>query len=62
MLASFSSYFEAMFTTGMMVSRHARVDMINVEPQAEDKLVGYAYTSEVVISTENVQPRDSLLG
>ena len=46
---------QAMFTTGMMESRQERVDIINIEPQAIEKLVRYAYTSEVVISTDNVQ-------
>ena len=44
-----------MFTTGMMESRQEKVDMVDVEPQAMELLVSYAYTSEVVISTENVQ-------
>ena len=46
---------QAMFTTGMMESRQERVDIIDIEPQAIEKLVRYAYTSEVVISTDNVQ-------
>ena len=44
-----------MFTTGMMESRQEKVNMLDVEPQVMELLVSYAYTSELVISTENVQ-------
>ena len=44
-----------MFTAGMVESRQEKVDMVDVEPQEIDLLVGYAYTSQVIISTENVK-------
>ncbi|XP_077086819.1 kelch-like protein 20 isoform X3 [Siphateles boraxobius] len=54
-LASFSSYFQAMFSTDLMESRQERVAINGVEPQMIGMLVNYAYTAEVVISKANVQ-------
>lgn len=54
-LASFSSYFQAMFSTNLIESRQERVAINGVEPQMVGKLVRYAYTSEVLISKANVQ-------
>ncbi|XP_035261598.1 kelch-like protein 20 isoform X2 [Anguilla anguilla] len=54
-LASFSSYFQAMFSTDLMESRQERVAINGVEPQMIGMLVSYAYTAEVVISKANVQ-------
>nr|WEX30467.1 Kelch-like protein 20a-A-3 [Carassius gibelio] len=54
-LASFSSYFQAMFSTDLMESRQERVAINGVEPQMIGMLVSYAYTAEVVISRANVQ-------
>ncbi|XP_051905488.1 kelch-like protein diablo isoform X2 [Hippocampus zosterae] len=54
-LASFSSYFQAMFTTDLKESKQERVAINGVEPQMVGMLVSYAYTSEVYISKANVQ-------
>ncbi|KAM9843414.1 kelch-like protein 24 isoform 2-T3 [Aulostomus maculatus] len=54
-LASFSSYFQTMFTTDLMESKQERVAINGVEPQMIGMLVSYAYTSEVYISKANVQ-------
>eukprot|EP00063_Salmo_salar_P083742 XP_014058577.1 PREDICTED: kelch-like protein 20 [Salmo salar] len=54
-LASFSSYFQAMFSTDLMESRQERVAINGVESQMIGMLVSYAYTAEVVISKANVQ-------
>ena len=44
-----------MFTVEWMESRQMRVDIHGVEPQVLEMLVGYAYSSKVVISAANVQ-------
>ncbi|XP_054615432.1 kelch-like protein 20 isoform X2 [Dunckerocampus dactyliophorus] len=54
-LASFSSYFQTMFTTDLKESKQERVAINGVEPQMIGMLVSYAYTSEVYISKANVQ-------
>ncbi|XP_056263451.1 kelch-like protein 2 isoform X2 [Pseudoliparis swirei] len=54
-LASFSSYFQAMFSTNLIESKQERVAINGVEPQMFGMLVSYAYTSEVYISNANVQ-------
>ncbi|TNN85481.1 Kelch-like protein 20 [Liparis tanakae] len=54
-LASFSSYFQAMFSTNLIESKQERVAINGVEPQMIGMLVSYAYTSEVYISKANVQ-------
>lgn len=54
-LASFSSYFQAMFSTDLIESKQERVAINGVEPQMIGMLVSYAYTSEVYISKANVQ-------
>ncbi|XP_028267808.1 kelch-like protein 20 isoform X2 [Parambassis ranga] len=54
-LASFSSYFQAMFSTDLIESKQERVAINGVEPQMVGMLVSYAYTSEVYISKANVQ-------
>ncbi|XP_068606212.1 kelch-like protein 3 [Brachionichthys hirsutus] len=54
-LASFSSYFQAMFSTNLMESKQERVAINGVEPQMIGMLVAYAYTSAVYIANENVQ-------
>lgn len=54
-LASFSSYFQAMFSTDLIESKSERVAINGVEPQMIGMLVSYAYTSEVYISKANVQ-------
>ncbi|CAK6964752.1 kelch-like protein 20 [Scomber scombrus] len=54
-LASFSSYFQAMFSIDLIESKQERVAINGVEPQMVGMLVSYAYTSEVYISKANVQ-------
>uniref|UniRef100_A0A1A7YXF9 BTB domain-containing protein n=1 Tax=Iconisemion striatum TaxID=60296 RepID=A0A1A7YXF9_9TELE len=54
-LASFSSYFQAMFSADLLESKQERVAINGVEPQMIGMLVSYAYTSEVYISKANVQ-------
>ncbi|XP_007891830.1 kelch-like protein 3 [Callorhinchus milii] len=54
-LASFSSYFRAMFSTDLMESRQERVAINGVEHQMIWRLVGYAYTGQVHITKANVQ-------
>ncbi|XP_039631374.1 kelch-like protein 3 [Polypterus senegalus] len=54
-LASFSSYFQAMFSTDLMESKQERVAINGVEPQMISMLINYAYTAEVIITKANVQ-------
>ncbi|XP_076020753.1 kelch-like protein 24 [Genypterus blacodes] len=54
-LASFSAYFQTMFTTDLLESKQERVAINGVGPQMVGMLVSYAYTSEVFISKANVQ-------
>ncbi|XP_061605996.1 kelch-like protein diablo [Phyllopteryx taeniolatus] len=54
-LASFSSYFQTMFTTDLKEAKQERVAINGLEPQMVGMLVSYAYTSEVYISKANVQ-------
>ncbi|XP_061830406.1 uncharacterized protein [Nerophis lumbriciformis] len=58
-LASFSSYFQTMFTTDLKESKQERVAINGVEPQMIGMLVRYAYTSAVYISKANVQASSS---
>ncbi|XP_069761585.1 LOW QUALITY PROTEIN: kelch-like protein 3 [Narcine bancroftii] len=54
-LASFSSYFRAMFSTGLLESRQERVAINGVEAHMVGLLVTYAYTACVRITRANVQ-------
>uniref|UniRef100_A0A3Q2UGM4 Si:ch211-256e16.3 n=3 Tax=Fundulus heteroclitus TaxID=8078 RepID=A0A3Q2UGM4_FUNHE len=54
-LASFSSYFQAMFSADLLESKQERVAINGVEPQMIGNLVTYAYTSGVLITKTNVQ-------
>ncbi|XP_023204149.1 kelch-like protein 20 isoform X1 [Xiphophorus maculatus] len=54
-LASFSSYFQAMFSADLLESKQERVAINGVEPQMIGKLVTYAYTSQIFITKANVQ-------
>ncbi|XP_067881949.1 kelch-like protein 20 isoform X3 [Heterodontus francisci] len=54
-LASFSSYFRAMFSTDLVESRQERVAINGVEPQMVGLLVAYSYTARVLITRANVQ-------
>ena len=54
-LASFSSYFNAMFTGNLAESAQDRVTLNDIEAPVMELLVSYAYTSEIVINRQNVQ-------
>ncbi|XP_043945581.1 kelch-like protein 20 isoform X1 [Protopterus annectens] len=54
-LASFSSYFRAMFSTDLVESKQDRVAINGVESQMIGMLVNFAYTAQVVITKANVQ-------
>uniref|UniRef100_A0A672G8Z1 Kelch-like family member 17 n=1 Tax=Salarias fasciatus TaxID=181472 RepID=A0A672G8Z1_SALFA len=63
-LASCSPYFHAMFTNEMSESRQTHVTLHDIDPQALEQLVQYAYTAEIVVGEGNVQtllPAASLL-
>ncbi|KFU95369.1 Kelch-like 17, partial [Chaetura pelagica] len=71
-LASCSPYFHAMFTSKyvcvatdeMSESRQTHVTLHDIDPQALEQLVQYAYTAEIVVGEGNVQtllPAASLL-
>ncbi|XP_041626223.1 kelch-like protein 17 isoform X1 [Vulpes lagopus] len=63
-LASCSPYFHAMFTNEMSESRQTHVTLHDIDPQALDQLVQFAYTAEIVVGEGNVQtllPAASLL-
>ena len=54
-LASFSSYFNAMFTGNLAESSQDRVTLNDIEASVMELLINYAYTSEIVINRQNVQ-------
>ncbi|XP_069402089.1 kelch-like protein 17 isoform X1 [Ovis canadensis] len=54
-LASCSPYFHAMFTNEMSESRQTHVTLHDIDPQALDQLVQFAYTAEIVVGEGNVQ-------
>ena len=54
-LASFSPYFQAMFSADLKESRQSKVTINGVEPGMMQLLVDYAYTSEINITKANVQ-------
>ncbi|XP_022370490.1 kelch-like protein 17 isoform X6 [Enhydra lutris kenyoni] len=56
-LASCSPYFHAMFTNEMSESRQTHVTLHDIDPQALDQLVQFAYTAEIVVGEGNVQVR-----
>ncbi|XP_070560703.1 kelch-like protein 17 isoform X2 [Ptychodera flava] len=63
-LASCSPYFQAMFTSDMTECRQPEITMHDVDCQALELLVQFAYTSEVTVTEKNVQtllPAASLL-
>ncbi|XP_061113292.1 kelch-like protein 17 isoform X1 [Conger conger] len=63
-LASCSPYFHAMFTNEMSESQQTHVTLHDIDPQALEQLVQYAYTAEIVVGEGNVQtllPAASLL-
>ena len=54
-LASCSPYLRAMFTCGMRESSQEEIELRNIEPQAMELLIEFAYTGEIEVTTENVQ-------
>lgn len=54
-LAACSPYFNAMFTNSHLESSLAQVELNGVEPGAIKSLIDFAYTSNLVITAENVQ-------
>lgn len=54
-LASFSSYFLAMFTNGMMESLQETVTLKDVDYKTVELLVDFAYTGKLDITTDTVQ-------
>lgn len=54
-LASCSPYLKAMFTCGMRESSQEEIELLNIEPQALELLIDFAYTGEIEVTTENVQ-------
>ena len=54
-LASCSPYLRAMFTCGMKESSQDEIVIRDIEPQAMELLIEFAYTGEIEVTTENVQ-------
>ena len=54
-LASCSPYLRAMFTCGMRESTQEEIVLRDIEPQAMELLIEFAYTGEIEVTTENVQ-------
>ena len=55
-LSACSSYFCAMFTNSMMESQQETVTLSDLDEEALEALVSFAYTSIVSINEKNVQP------
>lgn len=55
-LSACSNYFCAMFTNSMIESQQESVTLTDLDEEAVEALVGFAYTSEVSINEKNVQP------
>jgi len=54
-LSSFSPYFKAMFTAGLVETGQDIVTLNGVEPIMISSLIEYAYTGEIIINKHNVQ-------
>ena len=54
-LASCCQYFHAMFTSRLSESTSDRVVMLMIDGRALSILIDYIYTSEILITEENVQ-------
>ena len=55
-LSACSNYFCAMFTNSMMESQQESVTLSDLDGEAVEELVSFAYTSGVSINEKNVQP------
>ncbi|XP_078574969.1 kelch-like protein 24a isoform X2 [Branchiostoma floridae x Branchiostoma japonicum] len=55
-LAAFSDYFHAMFNGAHCESKKDKIEIGGVSAEALQKLVDYAYTSKINITTDNVRP------
>ena len=55
-LSACSNYFCAMFTNSMMESQQGTVALSDLDEDAVEALVNFAYTSSVFINEKNVQP------
>ena len=60
-LSSFSPYFKAMFTAGLLETEQDVVTLNGVEPGMISGLIDYAYTGEITITKHNVQVRVALI-
>lgn len=54
-LAAFSDYFSAMFTGDLAENRQEVVHLSDMDPQAVEALIQYAYTSHIEIRVDNVE-------
>ena len=54
-LASSSKYFRSMLLSGMVESRKDYIEIKDVDPDALEALVNFVYTSELTITTDNVE-------
>lgn len=54
-LAAFSDYFSAMFTGELSENGQSVVHLTDMDPQAVEALIQYAYTSQIEIRVENVE-------
>lgn len=55
LLAAYSPYFLAMFTGELVESRQTEVHIRDIDEQAMELLIDFAYTSKIVIEESNVQ-------
>ena len=54
-LAAFSDYFSAMFTGDLSENKKDVVHLTDMDPQAVEALIKYAYTSHIEIRVDNVE-------